>query len=115
MSGSEAIKLLDLIQSHRVTAVIYVAAKLGIAELLRDGPRSLDELARATGARHDALRRLLVTLSTIGICASVDPSRYSLTELGSALDGSAERSFKAWAISKAKCFPNHGMECLNPL
>jgi hypothetical protein len=36
MSSSAAIKLLDLIQSHRVTAIIYVAAKLGIAELLRD-------------------------------------------------------------------------------
>ena len=48
MPSSAGIKLLDLIQSHRITAVIYVAAKLGIAELLRDGPRSLDELASAT-------------------------------------------------------------------
>ena len=55
MPSATAIKLLDLIQSHRITTVIYVAAKLGIAELLRDGPRSLDELARATGAHHDAL------------------------------------------------------------
>ena len=36
-----ALKLWRLIQSHRVTAVIYVAAKLGIAELLRDRPQSL--------------------------------------------------------------------------
>ena len=48
MPSAPAIQLLDLIQSHRITTVIYVAAKLGIAELLRDGPRSLDELARAT-------------------------------------------------------------------
>ncbi len=33
-------KLLDLIQSHRVTAVIHVAARLGLAELLRDGPQT---------------------------------------------------------------------------
>jgi hypothetical protein len=98
MSSATAIKLLDLIQSHRITTVIYVAAKLGIAELLRDGPRSLDELVRATSAHPDALRRLLTTLSTVGICAPVDPGGYSLTELGSALDGSAEQSFKAWAI-----------------
>ena len=94
-----AIQLLDLIQSHRVTAVIYVAAKLGIAELLRDGPRSFDELASAErSAHHDALRRLLTALSTVGICAPANQNRYSLTELGSALDGSAEQSFKAWAI-----------------
>jgi hypothetical protein len=47
MPSHSALKLFDLIQSHRVTAVIYVAAKLGIGELLRDGPRSLDELAKA--------------------------------------------------------------------
>jgi hypothetical protein len=38
MPDSAAIRLFDLIQSHRVTTVIYVAAKLGIADLLRDGP-----------------------------------------------------------------------------
>jgi hypothetical protein len=98
MPSSPAIQLLDLIQSHRVTAVIYVAAKLGIAELLRDGPRSLDELARATNAHHDALQRLLTALSTVGICAPAGQNSYTLTELGAALDGSAEQSFKAWAI-----------------
>jgi hypothetical protein len=98
MPSATAIQLLDLIQSHRITTVIYVAAKLGIAELLRDGPRSLDELARATSAHRDALRRLLTALSTVGICTPADPAGYALTELGSALDGSAEQSFKAWAI-----------------
>ena len=98
MPPPAAIQLLDLIQSHRITAVIYAAAKLGIAELLRDGPRSLDDLARATGADRDALRRLLRALSTVGLCARADQNRYSLTEMGSALDGSSEQSFKAWAI-----------------
>jgi hypothetical protein len=50
-----ALKLFDLIQSHRVTAVIYVAARLGIAELLRDGPQALGKLANATGADERAL------------------------------------------------------------
>jgi hypothetical protein len=98
MSSTTAIKLLNLIQSHRITTVIYVAAKLGIAELLRNGPRSLDDLANATGADRDALRRLLIALSTVGICAQADQDRYSLTELGSALDGTTNQSFKAWAI-----------------
>ena len=97
-SSKAAIKLLDLIQSHRITVVIYIAAKLGIAEMLRDGPRSLDELARATGAHQQALGRLLTALSTVGICSRTDHDRYSLTELGSALDESADQSFKGWAI-----------------
>ena len=98
MPSHSALKLLDLIQSHRVTAVIYVAAKLGIAELLRDGPRSLDELAKATGADKQALRRLLAALSTIGICSLAGENCYSLTEMGAGLDRSAEQSVRGWAI-----------------
>ena len=92
------LKLLDLIQSHRVTAVIYVAAKLGIAELLRDGPQTLDELAKATAADKDALGRLLTALSTLGICSLAGEDRYCVTEIGAGLDGDAEHSFKHWAI-----------------
>ena len=98
MPSQSALKLLDLIQSHRVTAVIYVAAKLGIGEMLRDGPRSLDELAKATGADKQALGRLLTALSTVGICSLVGENRYSLTEMGGGLDSSAEQSVKGWAI-----------------
>ena len=92
-SSAPALKLLDLIQSHRVTAVIYVAAKLGIAERLRDGPMPLSELADATRADRDALGRLLRALSTIGICSRVDEDRYLLSEIGAALDGHAGYSF----------------------
>jgi ubiquinone/menaquinone biosynthesis C-methylase UbiE len=91
-------KLSDLVQSHRVTAVIYVAARLGLAELLRDGPRTVEELASRTHTDRDALARLLVALSTVGICSRVGEGRYLLTELGSGLDGAAERSFKNWVI-----------------
>ncbi len=99
MSSTEPVlKLWDLIQSHRVTAVIYVAAKLGIAELLREAPRSLDELAEVTGADKPALSRLLTALSTVGICATAGEDRYALTEMGAALDGTAEQSLKGSAI-----------------
>jgi ubiquinone/menaquinone biosynthesis C-methylase UbiE len=91
-------KLMDLVQSHRVTAVIYVAARLGLAELLRDGPRTVDELASRTHTDRDALARLLVALSTVGICSRAGEGRYLLTELGAGLDGAAERSFKNWVI-----------------
>jgi DNA-binding HxlR family transcriptional regulator len=97
-SSASALKLFDLIQSHRVTAVVYVAAKLGIAELLYDGPKSVNELAKATGADQNALGRLLTALSTVGVCSRVSEDRYELTEMGAALNGTAEKSFKGWAI-----------------
>lgn len=97
-STGPTLTLFDLIQSHRVTAVIYIAAKLGIAERLREGPQSSGELAKATGADQHALRRLLTALSTVGICSEVDQDRFALTEMGAALDSDADQSFKAWAI-----------------
>jgi DNA-binding HxlR family transcriptional regulator len=101
-SQVSALRLFDLIQSHRITAVIHVAVKLGIAELLRDGPRPLDELAKATGADERALGRLLTALSTIGICEKSGKDAYALTEMGAGLDGAAAQSFKAWAIFEAE-------------
>ena len=72
-----ALRLFDLIQSHRVTAAIYVAARLGLAELLRDGPLALGQLAKATGADERALGRLLTALSSIGICSRSGEDRYA--------------------------------------
>jgi predicted transcriptional regulator len=97
-SPTAALTLLDLIQSQRITAVIYTAARLGLAELLRGGSRSSDELAAATGADHDSLGRLLTALCTIGLAARGSDGRYALTDVGAALDGTSEHSFKAWAI-----------------
>jgi hypothetical protein len=92
------LKLWDLLLSHRVTAIIYIAAKLGLAELLREGPRHLDELAELTNADKGALARLLAALSTVGICSLGRDNLYSLTELGTGLDGEAEESLKRLAI-----------------
>ena len=92
------VKLLDLVQSHRITAIIYIAARLELAELLHEGPRAVGELAERTGADKEALGRLLTALSTVGICSPSGEDRYALTELGAVLDGTAERSVKGWAI-----------------
>jgi tRNA A58 N-methylase Trm61 len=97
-SQVSALKLFDLIQSHRVTAVIYVAARLGLAELLRNGPQTPGTLAKATGADERALGRLLTALSTIGICSRSGEDRYALTDVGACLDSAAEQSFKGSAI-----------------
>ncbi|MEH2610906.1 tRNA A58 N-methylase Trm61 [Bradyrhizobium sp. AZCC 1693] len=101
-SQVSALRLFDLIQSHRVTAAIYVAARLGLAELLRDGPQTPGKLAKATGADERALGRLLTALSTIGICSRSGEDRYALTEVGACLDGAAEHSFKGWAFLEAE-------------
>jgi DNA-binding IclR family transcriptional regulator len=42
---------------------VYVAAKLGIVDLLTDGPRTVTDLAHQTGTNPDALRRVLRALA----------------------------------------------------
>jgi SAM-dependent methyltransferase len=101
-SQLSALKLFDLIQSHRITAAIYVAVRLGLAELLQDGPQTVGKLAAATGADERALGRLLVALSTIGLCARSSENSYALTDVGARLDGASEQSFKGWAILEAE-------------
>jgi hypothetical protein len=90
--------ILDLIGGHRVTAVIYVAAKLGLADLLTDGPRTVPDLARSTDTHERSLLRLMRALCALGICAEVGDGTFGLTELGSYLAAKSERSLKAWAL-----------------
>lgn len=101
-SSLNILKLWDLLQSHRVTAIIYVAAELGLAELLRGGPLHLSELAEMTVTDTQSLGRLLTALSAVGICSSAGDDRYALTELGAKLDGAAEHSLKGWAIFEGR-------------
>ena len=42
-----------------ISQAIYAAAKINIADHLKDGPRSVEELAETTSTNTDALYRLL--------------------------------------------------------
>ncbi|MBR0820008.1 methyltransferase [Bradyrhizobium liaoningense] len=96
MSGPASVH--DLVQSHRVTAVIYAAAKLNLAEAIGDEAKSVAELARLVSADESALRRLLVGLTTIGLCRQADRDRFAMTDLGRQLDETADPSFKDWVL-----------------
>jgi hypothetical protein len=90
--------MMDLISAHRVTAVIHVAAELGLADLLTDGARTVADLARSTDTHERSLLRLLRALCALGICTEANDGSFSLTELGGYLSGKSERSLKAWAL-----------------
>jgi O-methyltransferase domain/Dimerisation domain len=90
--------LMDLITGQRVTAVIHVAAKLGLADLLTDGPRTATDLARLTNTHERSLLRLMRALCALGICTEADEGTFGLTELGGYLTAKSERSLKALAL-----------------
>jgi len=64
--------------SYQVSQAINAAATLGIAGLLVDGPKSPDELAKATGAHAPSLYRLLRALASVGVFAERDEGSFVL-------------------------------------
>ena len=73
---SAAAALLDLIVGSWVSRALYVVAKLGIADLLREHPKSSVELAEATGMYAPALYRVLRTLASVGVVREDDAGQF---------------------------------------
>jgi hypothetical protein len=97
--------LLNLIVGSWVSQAITVAARLGIADRLGDGPRSSTDLARSTETNPDALYRLLRALAGVGIFAEDKDGRFALTPLGQSLRSNAPDSLCAYAIfAGEECF-----------
>jgi predicted methyltransferase len=68
-----------------ITAGIGVVAELGIADLLRDGPLTVDELASRTETDRESLYRLMRMLATQGIFRESGYGMFRTTRLGRAL------------------------------
>ena len=73
--------LQQLIQGFQVTQCIYVAAKLGIADLLQDGPRRSEELAQATGTHAPSLYRVMRLLTAVDLFTEGEAHSFALTPL----------------------------------
>src|SRR6266851_381582 len=78
-------ELLSLVRGYRISQAIYVAMRLGIPDLLADGPREIDELAWATESHPLSLLRVLLFLAGVGVLDKVGPRRFALTPVAAAL------------------------------
>jgi len=96
--ATPAATLLHLMTGYRAMQALYVAARLGIADLLKDGARGSEELARATGADARALHRLLRALASLGVFGEDADGRFAPSELGALLRSDVPGSLRAAAI-----------------
>jgi DNA-binding IclR family transcriptional regulator len=87
-----------MISGFRVSRAIYIAAKLGLADLLKDGPKHTEELAEATRTHAPSLYRVMRALATMGIFAEDEPRRFALTPIAATLQSDVPGSLRAWAI-----------------
>lgn len=92
------IALLELAMSSFVTQAIHVAARLRIADVLRDGPLPADEIAERVGADPDAVARLLRMLASYRIFAEQGTGVFALTPMAEALRGDVPGSMRDLAV-----------------
>ena len=97
-SVAPARKLMELSTAFIASRAIYVAAKLGIADLLDNGPKSASELGNALTIDPDALFRILRLLTKIGIFEQSEANRFSLTALGEPLQSASSQSMRDYII-----------------
>ena len=71
--------IMNMALGYLVSRSLHVATELGIADLLKDGPQTVEELASSTGAHRESLYRLLRTLAAQGVFAEDDHGRFVLT------------------------------------
>ena len=90
--------LTQLINGYQVSQAIHVAATLGIADLLKDGARTSDDLAAATGTHPRTLYRLLRALAAVGVFREEGDKRFALTPMGECLRSDAPETAGPWAV-----------------
>jgi hypothetical protein len=105
---ADVARLRSLITGYEASQVIYVAARLGVADLLAAEPRTAQDLADTLHVDAGALERVLHALAALGLLAHVSGNRYVTTGLGSCLRAgvpgslravallAGERSYRAW-------------------
>ena len=91
--------LFQIATGYWVSQAIYVAAKLGIADLLKDGPQSCVALATATGADAASLFRLMRALASVGVFLQVEGDCFALSPLAESLLTDAPGSLKAMLLT----------------
>lgn len=87
-------QVFQMLAGKSVSQALSVAADLGIADVLTDAPKSVEELAAATSTHAPSLYRLLRALASIGIFAEIEDRRFTLTPLAVCLRSDAPDSIR---------------------
>jgi ubiquinone/menaquinone biosynthesis C-methylase UbiE len=97
MTSNPWLNLVGLINGFQITQAIHVASTLRLADHLKDGPRSAEELAPLTQSHAGALYRLLRALAAVGVFREDESRRFALTSMGDCLRTDSATPIGAWA------------------
>ena len=75
------LRLIDMSSAFEQAQCVYVAAKLGVAEQLLEGPKDAETLAEALGVQPDPLFRVLRYLHGLGVFGMDGDGRFELNQV----------------------------------
>ena len=101
-SGSREL-VAGLMDGYLGTQLLYVAARLGLADLLANGPQSVDRVAAATGADPSNLYRILRGLAMYGLLYQAEDT-FGLTDAGRYLQSDVEGSLRGAILSRGDLY-----------
>jgi SAM-dependent methyltransferase len=83
---------------HYLSRALHLGAKLRLADLLKDGPRTFRALAEATQTHAPSLNRVMRLLTSAGIFEERDGGEFMLTPLGDLLRSDVPGSMRPLVI-----------------
>lgn len=86
--------LLQMFMGYRITQALYVTAKLGIADFLKERPKTSDVLANELSIKSNELFRVLRLLASVGVLMQNEKNEFSLTQTGQYLRTDIEDSLR---------------------
>lgn len=99
-----SLQLFQLATGYWISQSLYVAAKLGIADKLRQGPCSVEELATYTQAHRPTLFRLLRALASVGVFSETEDGCFALTPLAEPLQDSIPGSLRGLVLQMGEAY-----------
>jgi hypothetical protein len=89
---------MQFITGRLISQSIGVVARLGVADLLANGPKTAEDLASATDAHADSLYRVMRCLAMVGIFTELEPRTFALTPVGDTLRSNVHGSMRNMAL-----------------
>jgi hypothetical protein len=93
-----ALVIYQIAIGHYFSRALGLVAKLRLADLLGDGPRHAEDLARHSETHAPSLRRVLRLLATVGVFEEREDGAFALTPVGEALRADVPGSMRASAV-----------------
>jgi DNA-binding transcriptional ArsR family regulator len=100
-------RMLQLIWGEFVAQATCVMARLGVADVLAEGPQQVEEIAQRVGAHGSTLYRVLRVLGDAGVVTELEDRHFALTPLGAVLRSDVPGSLRGVMTMLGMPFHRH--------